>query len=162
MDRSNPRGGVVARHPLAFFVILPPFMLALVILASATAELLIDHDVFGRAPDGFPRLYETPSARNAIAGWNLALNYAAPLVIAIAIWISGRARNVAPAWLIAGAGIICIAGGIYDVEVVWTGVRGTSRLLMGWMDDTALVAARIVANASLFALAAFWLSRRAA
>ena len=145
----DPDKDFIARHPLIFFIFLPVFTLPVFVVASGAAEIFLDHDVLGRATNGLPLLSTLPWARSLVAGWNLALVYLAPALISIAAWVFGRTRNVGT-WTIIGGTIVCFVGGFHYIEAGWTGVKGTSVLRVGFVDDFPTAAVRIGLNLVMF------------
>jgi predicted permease len=159
--RQSPRSkGFIARHPLPFFVALPVVTLAIIVIVSAAAEIVLDHYVLSRATNGMPLLYSLPWARNLVAWWNLALIYLAPVLMALAVWKVGKAREVHSTWLMVGGALICVVGGIQLIEAVWTGIKGTSGLRIGPVCSLTTAAIRIAANLAVFGGIVFLSQRR--
>jgi len=151
-----------AKHPLFAFVLLPIVGLVILTIASGAAEILLDHFVFGRANNGMPLLFTLPWARSVVTGWNLAVVYVAPVLIALWVWKTGSAHNVRKGWLWSGGLMICVLGGLHYLETRWTGIKGTSTLLIGPVSDGRTALLRIAANVFLFVLGVWLLKQRRA
>lgn len=90
-----------------------------------------------------------------------AINYAAPLVIAAAMYVLGRRQRMAMHWIMIGGVIICIVGGCHYVGVRWSTLQHHSELFVGFLGPGYTRAEiwacimRVAANLSLLC-AAYW------
>jgi hypothetical protein len=141
--------------------LVPTVVLAVLVVGSGAAEIVLDHDVLGRDEAGMPALASMPFLRGVIDVWNLLVIYAGPPLIAVLFLVLGRHRwrwNVNA--LMLGGAAVCVIGGFVNFEAVWTGVKGTSNLVIGPVESTTLGIVRAVVNLALFGLAAFLLLPR--
>ncbi len=150
-----------ARHPAFSFVFLPVVILIILTIASGVAEVVLDHAVLRRASNGMPLLYMLPWVRALVTGWNLVVVYVAPIVMALGIWRLGSARGVGERWLWSGGLLISVLGGLHYLETRWTGIKGTSTLLMGPVPDARMALFRVAANVLIFTLGVWLLKKRA-
>jgi hypothetical protein len=133
----------------------PAVVLLLLIVASATAEIVLDHEILGLDANGMPVLAFMPVVQGIIAAWNLAVIYLAPPALAILFLLVGTRRHWNLNALMIGGAAACIIGGFLNLEAVWTGVKGTSYLDVGLVESVSLGVARALVNLVLFGAAAF-------
>ena len=140
----------------------PIVLLILGVIAAALATLVLDHDILGRDADGWPVLYKTPTLRYAVDIFHAAIVYLLPFALAIGFLSFGRRLAVREIWIMLGGLLVLSVGSVHVIEAVWTGVKGTSDLRIGIVDDPLVFAFRLIPSASLYLAASFYFRRRAA
>lgn len=134
---------------------LPTILAVSLVLVSGAAELILDHDILGRDASGTPALASLPVIRTAIDIWNMAVIYLAPPALAIGFLILGVRRHVSLNAVIVGGIAACVIGAFLNLDAVWTGIPGTSRLDIGTVPSLGLGINRVFANLVLYGIAAF-------
>lgn len=158
----NIQRAFTARYPLIVLVLAPLIALAALVIGSAAAEIALDHLVLGRGPDGMPALENLPLIQFGITAWNQALMYVAPPAAIVLICALANKHGVAQSWKAAGGGLIVLAGSLYHVQTVWTGVKGTSQLYMGLESHWLAIVVRLALNGAVLFLALGPIQRRRA
>ncbi len=124
---------IAARHPLAVFGLGPVLMLVGFIALAVVLEagILELHLAFVRVT-GTLRPPPPEWLRLLVATLNGIATYGAPLLIAGGIFLLGVRQRTAPAWMLAGAAIVCILGGFHAVTMTWSTLPGHSELGVGF------------------------------
>jgi hypothetical protein len=133
------------------FGLLPAVLLAVLLMASAT--VVLDHDVLGRDADGWPVLYKTPILREAVDAIHVLTMCVLPVLVAIGFLKLGMKHGARPLWIVLGGVLACPFGSVWLIEAIWTDVKGASGLLIG-IEETGVIAARLVASLTVYAIAA--------
>lgn len=123
--------------------------------ARRRRNVVLDYDILGRDAEGWQVLYKTPELRYAVDVFHAAIVYLLPPALAVGFLALGRKLRVRTLWILFGGVLVSIAGSVHVIEAAWTGVRGTSGLRIGLVDDGLVVTVRLIANLAFYAIAFF-------
>ena len=143
---------MLRRFDWLIFGLLPTVALALLMVAAVFATVILDHDILGRDADGWPVLYKTPPLRVAVDAFHVLVMCVLPVLVAIGFLKAGARHGARRLWVVSGGVLACLFGSVWLIHAAWTGVKGTSDLVVG-IEEPWVIAARLAASLVLYALA---------
>ena len=138
--------------------LMPTVVLAVLMIVAVFAAVVLDHDILGRDADGWPVLYKTPLLREAVDVFHVLVMCVLPILVAIGFLRIGVRRGARLLWVVSGGMLACIFGGVWSINAAWTGIKGTSDLVIT-IEDPWVIAARVAASLIVYALAVRLIAR---
>lgn len=113
---------LMARYPWAVFGVAPALLVFAVIAAALLIEIGVVELVTPFVPH--PTVAEREWFVFAVAVWNTAATYVAPLVIAALLCIAGLRQRMSAKWIFAGIAIACVLGAFQEIHFADDGHHG--------------------------------------
>lgn len=134
------------------FGLLPTISLTVLMIAAVFATVVLDHHILGRNADGWPVLYKTPLLREAVDVFHASVMCVLPVLVAIGFLRVGARHGARRLWVVSGGALACLFGSLWLINAAWTGVKGTSDLVIG-IEVPWVIGARLAASLVVYALA---------
>jgi hypothetical protein len=122
---------VMARYPWAVFGVAPVLLIFAVIATALLTEVGVIEMVSPFVPH--PTVVERQWFVFAIAVWNTAATYVAPLAIAAFLCIAGLRQRMSPTWIFAGIVSACVVGAFQDIHFADDGHHGELSFGVGFL-----------------------------